>query len=85
MSIKNQNYSFENNDDTKNKYNKVFRTHFIDNVLHKKDEINNEGERIESDDCMSDDDGYIIDDIEIDYHVNSENNLGYNSNPNRFF
>ena len=80
LSMKNQNYSFENNDDTKNKYNKVFSTHFIDNVLHKKDEINNEGERIESDDCMSDDDGYEIDDIEIDYHVNSENNLGYNYN-----
>ena len=30
--------------------------------------IDNQGERIESDDFMSDDDGYDFDDIEIDYH-----------------
>ena len=44
----------------------MFRSEFIDKVLHKSDEIDNQGERIESDDCMSDDDGNDFDEIEID-------------------
>ena len=79
-SMKNQSSSIESGINPKNKYNQVFRSEYIDKVLHKSDEIDNQGERIESDDCMSDDDGYDFDDIEIDYHVNSEKNLGYNYN-----
>jgi len=79
-SIKNQNHGSENNLDTDIENNPVFTTKYIKNVLHRNDGINNQGERIESDDCMSDDDGCEIDDFETDYHVNSEINLGYNHN-----
>ena len=79
-SIKNQNHGSENNLDTDIENNPVFTTKYIKNVLHRNDGINNQGERIESDDCMSDDDGCEIDDFETDYHVNSEINVGYNHN-----
>ena len=51
--MKNQSSSNESGINTKNKYNQVFRSEYIDKVLHKSDEIDNQGERIESDDCMS--------------------------------
>ena len=66
--MKNHSSSIESGINTKNKYNQGFCLEYIDKVLHKSDKIDNQGERIESDDCMSDDDGYDFDDIEIDYH-----------------
>ena len=80
LSMKKRDSSITENRNIEDEYNQVFSTDFIEKVLHKCDNVDNEGERIESDDCLSDDDGFEIDDIDINHHVNAIENITNNLN-----
>ena len=55
-------------------------TDFVDKYLKDFDEIYNDGDVIESDDCISDNDGFDMDDLDIDYNVNIESNYSHSYN-----
>ena len=50
---------------------------FVDKYLKDFDEIYNDGDVIESDDSISDDDRFDIDNLDIDYNVNIESNYSH--------